>query len=167
MTWQPLKKVDNPLLKQSKKDVIKYFQKILEGGSRLANKKVSGKQIRKMALNHYKRSLKEEVWINNIYDVSVNKFEYGPLIHLSIKLHDKSQIFGSKWQHFQWIKNDILGEDYEAVELYPSESRMVNTANQYHLWALKDKGRFNLGWDEGRIINSKSNHGAVQTLEEK
>lgn len=52
--------------------------------------------------------------------------------YLSIKRRDKKSIHD--WRDLQEIKNFICGEDREAVELYPKESRLVDTANQYHLF---------------------------------
>jgi len=31
----------------------------------------------------------------------------------------------------------IVGEEHEAFEVYPAESRLVDTANQYHLWVSR------------------------------
>lgn len=56
------------------------------------------------------------------------------LWHLSVKRHDREPIHD--WRILQSIKTAVLGPDVEAVELYPSEARLVDTANQYHLWAI-------------------------------
>jgi hypothetical protein len=37
------------------------------------------------------------------------------------------------WRHLQQIKNDICGEESEALELYPAMSRIVDTVNQGRL----------------------------------
>lgn len=44
----------------------------------------------------------------------------------------------------QRIKNELLGDEYEACELYPAESRLVDGANQFHLWAIN--GQFPFGF---------------------
>jgi hypothetical protein len=55
----------------------------------------------------------------------------------------------------QAIKNGIVGEECEAVELYPAESRLVDTANQYHLWALpSDLMRFPFGFRERSVTET-------------
>ncbi len=41
------------------------------------------------------------------------------------------------WRHFQKIKNELLGPEEEAVELYPAESRLVDLSNEYSLWSIK------------------------------
>lgn len=40
------------------------------------------------------------------------------------------------WREFQRIKNELCGEDREAVELYPAESRLVDTSNQFYVHVL-------------------------------
>ena len=57
----------------------------------------------------------------------------GEITWLSIRRLDRKPIHD--WRHFQKIKNDIVGEEAEAVEIYPAESRLTDTANQYHLFA--------------------------------
>jgi len=59
-----------------------------------------------------------------------------PPIWLSIKRHDKEAFHD--WRVFQRIKNAILGEEWEGVEIYPAESRLVDTCNQYHLFCWSD-----------------------------
>ena len=44
------------------------------------------------------------------------------------------------WREFQQIKNELCGEEYCGIELYPPESRMVDTVNVFHIWVMpKDK----------------------------
>lgn len=40
------------------------------------------------------------------------------------------------WRHFQRIKNELCGAEREGFEMYPAESRLVDTSNQYHLFVL-------------------------------
>lgn len=74
----------------------------------------------------------------------------GP-VHLSIKRNDRAAV--RDWRHFQRIKNEIMGPEREAVELYPAESTLVDESNQYHLWVLPKGGRFPFGFDE-RMVGS-------------
>jgi hypothetical protein len=53
---------------------------------------------------------------------------------LQLAIHDKHRTTRHDWREFQRIKNEICGPEREAVELYPAESRLVDTANEYHLW---------------------------------
>lgn len=66
------------------------------------------------------------------------------LTWLSIKRHDRGTI--RDWRDLQRIKNDVVGPECEAVELFPAESRLVDSANQYHLWALPPGERWPLGF---------------------
>lgn len=78
------------------------------------------------------------VFINSIYQVSVwyeRSEVFGDIAHLSIKTHDKQA--RHDWRELQRIKNELCGEETEAVELYPAESRVVDTANQYHLFVFR------------------------------
>lgn len=73
------------------------------------------------------------------YQVAMRQAETGfdhDVLHLSIKRIDREPI--RDWRVLQQIKNAIVGEECEAFELYPAESRLVDTANQYHLWVFTD-----------------------------
>jgi hypothetical protein len=101
-----------------------------------------------------------ELWMNSLYQVNLRVLtmkdpEVPPIVHLSIKRRDKSPCHD--WRDLQAIKNQLVGPECEAVEIYPAESRLVDTANQYHLWAVADPTyRFPFGWNTGRVVTSKS-----------
>ena len=56
--------------------------------------------------------------------------------HLSIKRDDREMI--DDFRVFQRIKNAIVGREREAVQVYPAESALVDTSNQYHLWVYPE-----------------------------
>lgn len=87
-----------------------------------------------------------ETWINDIYQVQRRVLDAGQqLVHLNIRRRDGGPILRD-WRHFQQIKNELLGEECEAVELYPAESRLVDTSNKYHLIGVADPAfRFPFG----------------------
>jgi hypothetical protein len=58
----------------------------------------------------------------------------GDGVLLSIRALDRSA--AHNWRDFQRLKNELVGPEAEAVELYPAESRKVDTANQFYLWAF-------------------------------
>lgn len=92
----------------------------------------------------------EEVWLNDLYQVNVRRDEH--IVHLSIKRRDKNPIHD--WRNLQDIKNMLVGEEHEAVELYPAESRRVDSANQYHLWVSTDpRFRFPFGFTERLVTD--------------
>jgi hypothetical protein len=82
----------------------------------------------------------KEYWRNDKYQVSVFEVdaseEFPAMWHLSIKRHDRAPVFS--WRDIQAIKNQIIGSENEGVQLFPAESRLVDGANQYHLYVLKD-----------------------------
>lgn len=166
MTWKPLVKTELDLKGQSKSEIIERNLETIKRLNKENNGGLTGKQIRKAANKSYKDMMREKIYANDLYQVNLDDFTYEGWIHLSIKNKDKSQISKSKWQHFQWIKNQLCGEESEALELYPAESRLVNTANQYHLWVTRGKS-LPVGWKGGRVTSDKSQDGVIQTLETK
>jgi hypothetical protein len=81
-----------------------------------------------------------EYWRNDIYQVQTRRFHCAPfnadMVHINIRRIDGAAVFD--WRHRQIIKNEIVGAECEAFELYPAESRLVDTANKYHIWAFVD-----------------------------
>jgi hypothetical protein len=79
--------------------------------------------------------------------------------HLSIKRHDREPI--RDWRVMQALKTAVVGPDHEGIELYPAESRVVDTANQYHIWvfATPDGGPFCLpiGFSKGLRVDAGEN----------
>ena len=92
------------------------------------------------------------VWENNRYlvhrePVPSNEHGFGnevEVIWLSMKALDDSA--RHDWREFQWIKNELCGEDWEGFELYPSEERLIDSVNQFHLWCLAPPARVPIGW---------------------
>lgn len=104
-----------------------------------------------------------EVWKNDLYTVHKTLARWPGegtggikppfLVHLSIRRNDRH--WARDWRHFQQIKNELVGPECEGVELYPAESRLVDNANQYHLWVLEEPGeRWPVGWEDGRLVSS-------------
>lgn len=72
-----------------------------------------------------------EVWMNHLY--AVNVFRKGDSVLIGICSVDGEA--RHDWRDFQRIKNDVVGEEWEAVELYPAESRLIDPSNYFYLWA--------------------------------
>ncbi len=88
----------------------------------------------------------QSVWANNLYQVNV---EYLPnsQAHVIIRRLDRQAIHN--WTHFQEIKNQVLGKECEAVEIYPKESKLVDAKEHYHLWGFRsEEETFGLGFDK-------------------
>jgi hypothetical protein len=108
--------------------------------------------------------ISDEIYVNSRYQVSVHRSfptrgEGPELIHLSIKTIEKTA--DHDWRDFQRIKNELIGPEQEAFELYPAESRLVDTSNQFHIWCFKDMG-MPVGFTERLVSESGDPIGAVQ-----
>jgi len=142
MIWQKMKKISSPKRLEVDRDSVKALYKKMK-----KIMKANGVKTKGFTMASCKREMQlqnqEEIWSNGAYEVSVNRED--DIVHLSLKNYQRTTDI--PWQHKQWIKNDIMGEEYEACELFPAESRLVNTANQYHLWCFP-KGYMKFGWNQ-------------------
>lgn len=99
--------------------------------------------------------LRYECWENSRYYCSVRRFKKGwfiknrPYVVIGISNADESA--RHDWRDFQAIKNDIVGRDWEAVELYPAESRLKDPSNRFYLWCC-EKGLLDFGLPGGRMV---------------
>ncbi|MEE8545022.1 MAG: hypothetical protein V3T29_04355 [Alphaproteobacteria bacterium] len=95
------------------------------------------------------------VWVNNLYQVNVEYSDDLNFVHLIIRRLDREP--GHNWRHFQTIKNELVGPDCEAVELYPSEKHLVDAKDHYHLWAYTSPhNSFGIGFKHGREVRRQS-----------
>lgn len=118
-----------------------YFQPYFEGRNPTSIEKA------KYVEEAVRRMTPARAFVNSLYRVEL--FETpasGPhFIHLGIQRLDQRPY--KEWKHLQQIKNEIVGEEYEAIELFPAESRLVDAGHQYHLWVHRDPTfRFPVGW---------------------
>jgi hypothetical protein len=105
-----------------------------------------------------------KLFVNSRYTVLVRRVPptggWPQILHLSIKRNDGEPVHD--WRDLQRIKNEIVGHEHEGVELYPAESRLVDGANQYHLFVLTDPSiRFPFGYQE-RLVAEGNAGGAKQ-----
>lgn len=104
-------------------------------------------------MNPQIRDAPDEVWANEDYEAFV-QYERGGTrdgsVWLSIKRMDREPI--SDWRHKQQIKNEVIGPEREAVELYPRESRVVDNANQYHLYVAPVGVDWPVGFEHGMVL---------------
>lgn len=101
---------------------------------------------------------------NNHYQVDVRTMEskepFGKVVWLSIKRNDRKPIHD--WRDLQRIKTEVMGPEVEAIELYPAESRHVDTSNQYHLWCFADGYRFPYGYEERLLVDKDRGDGPAE-----
>ena len=97
----------------------------------------------------YRSLAAEEIWVNDKYQVNGDRDYTGPtgakFVWWSIKTHDSQP--AHDWREYQQIKNEIVGPQSAAFEVYPAEERLVDTANQCHLWVCASPvTRTPVGW---------------------
>lgn len=114
------------------------------------------------------------LFVNSRYQVDKRPADTLPegwpgMVWLSIKRLDRGPVGDERFRDFQRIKNELVGPECEAVELYPAEKRLVDTANQYHLWVIAEPGHyFPFGFAERKTLYREKVGGAVQKpLEEE
>mgnify|MGYP003111179441 FL=1 len=108
----------------------------------------------------------QKIYTNDKYQVAVTDDPSSDVIHLSIKRHDRGVM--KDWRDFQEIKNQLVGEENEGVELYPAESRLVDSANQYHIWVVRDPSfKFNFGYKERYVTDKPFGNAKQRTIKTK
>lgn len=102
-----------------------------------------------------RQALSEKCYSNGEYLVSVSEPHILPnwpsVIHLTIARADHQPVH--RWADLQEIKNVLVGEEHEAIEVFPAESRLVDMGNQYHLWVFSSSGvRLPVGWNKRMVF---------------
>ena len=69
--------------------------------------------------------------------VVVSYTPLGTVNHLKVRRHDGGTNHLT-WDELMVIKNEMLGEEACAIELFPCASDVVNEANIRHLWELPE-----------------------------
>ena len=82
---------------------------------------------------------------NLIISKSGNTIETIVNANILIKRKDKKALHD--WREFQQIKNELVGKEVEGIEMYPAESRLHDTANQFHIFCLPTGTSVKFGWD--------------------
>lgn len=119
----------------------------------------------------YAQASSDAIFLNDEYQVSIDKnapHTFGvdaEIWHLSIKRRNKNP--AHDWRDLQAIKNALVGPKFEAIELYPASSRVIDTANQFHLWVFVKLGGqvaplLPVGWHAGRSVVSHPGGNAKQ-----
>lgn len=62
--------------------------------------------------------------------------EWGKVIHACIINTENTDI---PWSEKQRIKNELFGKESTAIEVFPSDSELVDEANMYHIWILPEE----------------------------
>lgn len=113
---------------------------------------------------------RDKLYLSELYQVAIDKepthgFSGALIWHLSIKRIDKEPIMD--WRDLQAIKTQLCGAEAEAIQLFPAESRKVDTSNQYHLWVFMRSGDRRLpplpiGWNTMMVLDEAATGKAKQ-----
>lgn len=110
---------------------------------------------RAAAEERVKQLTNHEVWVNNLYQVNVEHGHGVDFAHVIIRRLDRRPVHN--WRHFQQIKNELIGPECEAVELYPAESHLVDAKDHYHLWTFTSpQHSFGIGFRHGREVKPRN-----------
>ena len=147
------------------KDLPRHWTPLVEITQR--DFKPTRPEIIKESMDHYgideaaaRKMLEEEhakcrFFTNNLYQIAVQPYGDGGMLHINIRRRDGSMV--KDWRHFQQIKNEIAGEEREAIEIYPAESRKVDTSNKWHLWVMPEGKGINVGWRKRDVQYEENN----------
>ena len=87
----------------------------------------------------------------------VRETEWGTIEHLMIS-DRKGRKISDHWKFLQKVKNEILGEDRLAVEIYPPTSELIDEVNAYHLWVFPKGFKLPFGLSRGWLLNVGQTH---------
>lgn len=94
----------------------------------------------------------DEMWTNDRYRVIVRRDDDGHVSCISITRWDHKPVHD--WRDCHAIKNQLAGPEVEALELYPAESRLVDTANTAWLWVLPPGARLPFGFEDRLVLDA-------------
>lgn len=84
--------------------------------------------------------LQFEVWENDRYSCSVRRYKKGFFLgnsrYVMLGITAKDDTAQHDWRDFHACKNDLCGPEWEAIELYPAESRLQDQSNRFYLWCV-------------------------------
>lgn len=104
----------------------------------------------------------DEMWRNDEYHVAVRYLSdrgKAGVLHLSIKRVNGG--VANDWRELQAIKNEVAGWEREAINLHPAESRLVDEADQTHLWVMPAGVSVEIGF---RTRDVKTNIERIEAL---
>tara|TARA_R100001510_G_C7584384_1_gene156234 strand:- start:29 stop:553 length:525 start_codon:yes stop_codon:yes gene_type:complete len=122
---------------------------------------------RESAKENMNRLMQDEVWDSqcgkfkvvkstcNYIEGSLNNMVHDKMfdgvVHLSIRMNNGFDHL-CDWRDFQNIKNDLVGVNYCAIEIYPPEEFLHDTDNVFHLWVFPEGISIPIGWTN-RIVD--------------
>lgn len=91
-----------------------------------------------------------EIWVNRHVVCKLWRDPSdGSVGHIHVRRQDRKPL--RDWRMMQRIKNELAGPEVEAFELYPAESRLVDSANSYWIWCMKPGVRLPVGFEHREV----------------
>lgn len=100
-----------------------------------------------------------QVWANATYEATV-ELRVDGWAYITLKRYDRKAV--RDWRHLQSIKNEVVGPEREAFEIFPRESALVDQANQYHLWVMPKDMVLPMTWPERQVTGTEFTQGRVR-----
>ena len=143
--WKPLQEISPQQFEPVRREVLQ---------SLMDHYGIDEATARKMLMDeHYK----SRFFVNDLYQISVMPWGNEGMLSINIRRRDGACDIRD-WRHFQQIKNETVGAEREAFELYPAESRKVDLANKWHLWVMPEGFKFPIGWKERDVQYEENRH---------
>lgn len=83
------------------------------------------------------RNPPDTVFKNNIYIVQAwypTRTAWGVFTRVGIRRNDAAPVHS--WSDLYRIKNELFGEEFTALEVYPAKSELVDVANMYWFFVM-------------------------------
>lgn len=104
---------------------------------------------RESAVLALRRNARDTFFRNSRYEVQIGE-HFNPLSPIFVRL--KAPLFRvtirplhlyppgtERYTDFMRIKDELIGAEHEAVEVYPRRSAELDVENAYHLWTMQDE----------------------------
>ena len=124
-------------------------------------KKLAIQQVREMKNNEcwydatgkYK-VVKHDIYPNtNMHDTLIHGEGMDMVTWLSIRINN-GEDWLCDWRDFQAIKSDLCSPTREGMEIYPSEERVHDLDNVFHMWVLPEGAIIPIGYARGDAESS-------------
>ena len=100
--------------------------------------------------------VKHDIYPNtNMYEMLVHSDEkFMPMVTwLSVRMNNGKDWL-CDWRDFQAIKSDLCSPTREGMEIYPSEERVHDLDNVFHIWVLPEGMVLPIGYARGDVESS-------------
>ena len=103
---------------------------------------------RTFATDTYVCHLRTGKQVDKFIAPSMREHTGGLCAYISFRRQDRGT--DVPWTDKQAIKDQLVGEHREAIEIFPATSRLIDAANHYHLWVMPEGAQvpFGFGYED-------------------